>query len=323
MSKILKILGSIVVVLILLGFGGFLWARGKANALLGRTIEVHVVDFPVPFPLDPEEIAELGLTPEQADSAALARALERGEHLVSSRFACSECHGEDFGGGVMVDDPMMATILGPNITGGAGGLVADYTPADWDRIVRHSVMPDGRPSIMPSQEFAQMSDQELSDIIVVIRSAPSVDAEVPAPQFGPIGTVLVATGGLPLSADLIGDHQVSHDVFPPMAEASVEFGAHLASVCTGCHGADLSGGKVPGGDPSWPAAANLTPVTGGFGDWSYEQFVTVMQQGVRPDGTTLVEPMVAVVNFAANMTDTEMEALWAYLRSIPAKVAEH
>lgn len=319
--KILKILGLLVVVLVLLGAGGFVWARGKADATLARSVEVHSVDFPVPFPLDPAEIEAEGLTPEEADSAALARALERGRHLVASRFSCTECHGQDFGGGVMIDDPMIGRLFGPNITSGPGGRVTGYTPADWDRIVRHGVLPDGTLAAMPSQDFQGMSDQELSDIVAVIRSAPSVDAEIEGPKLGPLGTVLIATGQIVLGYDAIADHGRMHESMPPAAEASAEFGAHLATVCIGCHLDDLSGGKVPGGDPSWPAASNLTPA-GALGEWSYEQFVTAMREGVRPDGRALVTPMDAVIGYTSNMTETEIQALWAYLRSIPAKPTE-
>lgn len=318
----LKILGTLLATLVLLGAGGFVWARGKSNEILDRRLDVHRVDFPVPFPLDPAEIERAGYTPAQSDSAALARAMERGRHLVDSRFACTECHGEDFGGGVMVDDPMIGTLLGPNITSGAGGRVVSYTPSDWDRIVRHGLLPDGRPGAMPAQDFQGMSDQELSDIVVLIRSAPPVDAEVEAPTLGPLGTVLMATGQIVLAYDEITDHERGHATLPPVTEASAEFGAHLATVCTGCHKADLSGGKVGGGDPSWPAAANLTPVAGAFGDWTYQQFVTAMTEGTRPDGRALVAPMDAVVGYTSNMTETERQALWAYLRSIPAQATE-
>ena len=37
---------------------------------------------------------------------------------------------------------------------------------------------------------------------------------------------------------------------------------HGRYVAQGCHDAQLSGGKVPGAPPSWPAAANLTPGEG-------------------------------------------------------------
>ena len=36
----------------------------------------------------------------------------------------------------------------------------------------------------------------------------------------------------------------------------------LVAVCVGCHGAQLTGGKIPGAPPDWPAAADLTPGDG-------------------------------------------------------------
>lgn len=318
MKQVLKIVVSFVLVVVLLGTGGFVWAKEKSAAVFGRTIETHTSDFPVPFPLDSAEIAAGTLTPEEAATRALEAAVERGRHLVESRYSCTECHGQDFGGGVMVDDPLLGRLLGPNITAGRGGKTAQYTPADWDRIVRHGIRPDGKPAAMPSQDFAGMADRELSDIVAYIRSRPTVDAVVPPVALGPLGTVLVATGKLPLSADLIRDHASRHALVPPPAEATVEFGRHLAAVCAGCHQGDFTGGKVPGGDPSWPPAANLTPAADGLGGWSYEQFVGALREGRRLDGSALRAPMDMVAGYTRKMTDTELEALWMYLRSLPA-----
>jgi len=317
MKKVLKIVASIVLVLVLLGAGGYAWARAKATAKLSRHFDVHTVDFPVPFPLDSAEIAADSLTPERASALALERAVERGRHLVESRYVCTECHGKDFGGGTMVDDPMIGRLLGPNITAGAGGMTAAYTAADWDRIVRHGIRPDRTGAAMPSEDFQRMSDRELSDVIAFIRSMPTVDATVPPVALGPLGTVLLAAGQMHLSADVIEAHDMPRAAFPPAAEPSVEYGRHIANVCMGCHGANLTGGKIPGGDPSWPAASDLTPLPEGLGGWTYEQFVTAMTEGRRPDGTALLIPMATVTAYTKNMTATEREALWACLRSLP------
>lgn len=321
MKLVLKFFASLVLVVALLGTAGYAWAKGKSAAILSRTIVSHTADFPVPFPLDSAEVVEKALTPEQADALALERAVDRGRHLVESRYTCTECHGKDFGGGVMVDDPLIGRLLGPNITSGRGGKTAAYTVADWDRIVRHGIRPDGTPGAMPSGDFQGMSDRELSDVIAFIRSVPPLDREIPPVSLGPLGTVLVATGKIPLSVDLIADHTARHPAIPPAEEATVEFGRHLANVCTGCHGQDLTGGKVPGGDPSWPPAANLTPLGDGLGVWSYEQFVASMREARRPDGTGLRAPMDGVTAYTQRMTETEMEALWMYLRSLPPTAA--
>ena len=315
-KTLLKITGALALVVVLAGAAVYARASAAADALLSRTVETHTVEIPVPYPLDAAEVAERGLSDEEAQQLAMERAVDRGRHLVESRYACTTCHGEDFGGGVMVDAFPMGTFLGPNLTSGAGGVTAGYTMADWDRIVRHGVRPDGTPAVMPSVDFFSMTDQELSDIVAYIGSLPPVDAEVPGRVLGPLGKVLLWRGDIVLSADL-ADHQAAHVEVPPAADVSAEFGAHLAAVCAGCHGQDFSGSVIPGGDPSWPPAADLRPSPEGLGEWTYAQFVTAMREGVRPDGVPLRVPMTDVLPYARKMTDTELEALWTYLRSLP------
>ena len=263
MRVVLKVVAAACVVAVLAGIGFFWWASSESNRMLSQTFQAHSVTFPVPFPLGTDGIAE-GLTAQEGLQLEMDRALERGRHLVEARYGCAECHGTDFGGGVMVDDPAIGTILGPNLTSGAGSRTVGYRNADWDRIVRHGLLQDGRPAAMPSQDFQLMSDRELSDIIVYLQAQPPVDNEVPPVSWGPLGKVLMATGKLPLSADLIGSHDAPHTAYPPEADVTVEFGAHLAGICTGCHRADLSGGPIAGGDPSWVPARNLTPHADGL-----------------------------------------------------------
>ena len=318
MKRILKVFGAALLLLAVCGGGLLLWASAGSARALSRTVDTHHVAFPIPLPIPAEEVERLGLSEAEAEDLARERALERGRHLVSARYACAECHGEDFGGGVMVDAPIMGRLLGPNLTTGAGSRTMAYTAADWDRMVRHGVRPDGRPTGMPSEDFQLMSDQELSDIVTYIRSLPPVDNVVPPVTLGPLGKVLVATGRLHLSADRIATHDQPHSAAPPVSEVSVEYGRHLTGVCTGCHGGDLAGGPIAGGDPNWAPARNLTPHATGLADWTYPQFVTAMRDGMRPDGTPLLPPMTSVVPYAQRMTDVEMEAIWVYLRSVPA-----
>ena len=98
----------------------------------------------------------------------------------------------------------------------------------------------------------------------------------------------------------------------------MEFGEHLAGICTGCHRENLAGGPIAAGDPSWAPARNLTPHSDGLAGWIYEQFIAAMRDGIRPDGTELLMPMSLMLPYARRMTDVEMEALWTYLQSVPA-----
>jgi mono/diheme cytochrome c family protein len=164
-----------------------------------------------------------------------------------------------------------------------------------------------------------MSDRELSDIAMLVQSEAPVDSSVPRAALGPLGKVLLATGKLVLSADLIAAHgDAPHAVNPPESAATIEFGRHLAATCMGCHGQDLAGGPIVGGDPAWPPAANLTPHLAGLGGWTSAQFARAIREGKRPDGAALRLPMSEVVPYAAKMSDVEVEALWMYLRSLPA-----
>lgn len=317
MKKLFKVLALLVVLLVLAAIGVYTWASLTTSRLRAQTFEIHDEAFPIPFPLDPAEVAAAGLTEDQARQLALTRAVERGKHLVKARYACIACHGENFGGGVMVDAFPIGRLLAPNLTLGAGGRTAGYTPQNWDRIVRHGVLTDGHPAVMPSEDFRRMSDQELSDIVAYIRTLPAVDNSVPAPTFGPLGKILIATGQMTFSASLIDDHDAPHLSHPPAAD-SPEFGKHLAAVCVGCHGPDFSGGPIPGGDPSWPQASNLTPDATGLKGWTYDQFVAALAKSLRPDGTALRNPMTLMAPYGQRMTDAERQALWSFLQSLPA-----
>jgi cytochrome c553 len=319
MRVFLRVVLLVVVGLVFVVGAALAWSSSAASRTMARTVDTHQVDFPIPFPLEPAEVEELGLSPEEAERLALERAIERGRHLAEARYGCGECHGENMGGGTMIDAFPIGTILGPNLTLGEGGPTRDYTPADWDRIVRHGVRRDGRMALMPSEDFVRMSDQELSDLVAYIRSFPPVDATVPEPRLGPLGRFLVARGEIVLSADLLASHDEPHATFPPPTEVTVAFGAHLGAVCTGCHAMELSGGRIAGGDPSWPPAANLTPHEEGLAGWDYGDFVRAMREGVRPDGGELRDPMRWVMPAANNMTEVEMEALWLYLTTLEAR----
>ena len=324
--------GALLGVVVLAAGGGYVWASSAAETKLAETFEVHRVDFPIPFPLTEAELDSLrreravtsgGAADPLAgvDLAALAheRAVARGKHLTEAVYACMECHGEDFGGGVMVDDAAtIGRLLGPNLTTGTGSRTVNYTAADWDRIVRHGVKPNNTGTPMPSKDFFAMSDRELSDLVSYIGSLPPVDKEVPPVALGPVGKMLVATGQFELSATVHPTkHNITHAPSPPPALPNANFGKHLAQTCIGCHGPELAGGKIIGGPPDWPPAANLTPT--GLAGWTFEDFRRMLLEGKSKDGRALLPPMSNMPRFGKNMTDVEMQALWAYISTLPPK----
>jgi mono/diheme cytochrome c family protein len=218
------------------------------------------------------------------------------------------------GGKVLIDQTLVGYWAAPNLTSGAGSVTRDFTAADWDRAIRHGVRHTGQSSSMPSIEFVNLSDHELSDIVAYVQSRPAVDRAMKPVGIGPLFSYVVAFNADILLAFTI-DHNKPHPVEPPVEAASVELGQHIAQVCKGCHGANLSGGKTAG-DPNMPIVANITPHETGLKDWTEADFIRALREGKRKDGTEILPQMPWKAY--GQMSDIELKALWAYLQTVPA-----
>jgi mono/diheme cytochrome c family protein len=325
MKKFLKVLGWSLAAIGAVAIIGYVLAAWVMSSRYARQWAAHEVSFPIPIPLTESEIATLRdewltagapasdpLAGLDLGTIALERAVARGGQLIRSRLGCAACHGPDFGGHVLIDDPVVGRWIAPNITTGKGSVTIGYTAADWDRAVRHGLRRGGLTSTMPSIDFVNLTDQELSDIVAYIRSHPPVDRNLDKVEFGPALNVMLALGKVDLLAFDV-DHQASHALQPPVAAPTEEFGAHLVQACRGCHGGTLSGGKIPG-DPGMPIVANLTPDATGLKNWTEEDFVRALREGRRPDGSAISDYMPWEAY--ASMSDTEIRAIWAYLRTL-------
>ena len=242
------------------------------------------------------------------DSAAIAE----GKRLATIK-GCTDCHGESLRGRVMIDDPALGRLAAPNLT--LGGRGKELQDLDWERAVRHGVRRDGSPLfIMPANEFTTMSDEDVSRIVAYARSVAPVSTTMPASRAGPVLRALHVAGQLDMRPAAEIDHAARH-LATIKAEATPEFGKYLAAGCTGCHGPGFGGGKVPGAPPDWKPAANITP--GGIGHYSEDDFTRVLRTGMRPSGTPVDTLMPW--KMTRHMTDTEISALYRYLRTVPAK----
>jgi mono/diheme cytochrome c family protein len=242
-----------------------------------------------------------------------ADALARGRYLFLSR-GCADCHGANGAGHEFVNDGKGMRIAGPNISPGPGSVVGAYRPEDWERTIRHGVKPDGRPVfIMPSEDYNRLTDIDVAALVGYVRSmAPASGGaavmELPVPV-----KVLYGFGAIKDAAEKI-DHSLPPSK-PVVAAVSIEHGAYVANMCIGCHGPTLSGGKIPGGPPDWPVAANLTPGEGSvmprYPDAT--QFIAMLRSGKRPDGSA-----IAVMPFGTlrELNDTDAQALYAYLKTV-------
>ncbi len=247
--------------------------------------------------------------------------IERGRYLYSTR-GCAECHGANGAGKTVVRDGGMF-VVSPNITGGANSATARYQVVDWVRTVRHGVKPNGNPvMIMPSEGYSRLTDEDMASLVAYVQQLKPVPGQralisVPVPV-----KVLYAFGVIKDASEKI-DHSLPPPV--PVADAvTPEHGAYVANTCIGCHGAHLSGGKIPGGPPTWPAASNLTPGKGSamLRYPTPELFMAMLRGGHRPDGTAISR----VMPFASlsQMNDTDVRALHAYLKTVaPRDAGQH
>jgi mono/diheme cytochrome c family protein len=173
---------------------------------------------------------------------------------------------------------------------------------------------------MPSGFYKILTPSDLDSIVIYLRSLPPVNSKVPGPVY---------------------KVQVPHQVFPgaeqAMAEADLDDkmkrGFYLVTIahCMECHtpfgppgtGVDFKnslgkGGREFPGPWGVSTARNITSSkTAGIGDWSDADIKRAITQGVRKDGAKLKPPMG--YPFYAKMTDRDLDAMVAYLRTVPAK----
>jgi mono/diheme cytochrome c family protein len=242
-----------------------------------------------------------------------AASIERGRYLFATR-GCTDCHAGNGGGRAFIDDGGLYAKA-PNITPGPGNVVASYRAQDWVRTIRHGVKPDGRPLfIMPSEDYNRLTDGDLGALVAYVKQLPPVAGEGLVAKIPPLVKTLYAAGVIRDAAEKI-DHRL-----PPTAsvgeDGSAAHGAYVANGCIGCHGAHLSGGRIPGAPPAWPPAANLTPGEGSAMARyaSVDQFVAMLRSGKRPDGSAVS----GVMPFGSlrELNDTEAKALYAHLKRL-------
>lgn len=287
----MRFLGWALLALVVLGLVAVAAAQWLAQRKLNRSIDLNVA--PVAF---------------VTDEASLAR----GKYLFQSR-GCSECHGSNGAGRLFINDPGGLRVWSANITSGPNSAVAKYTEVDWVRTIRHGVKPDKRPIlIMPSEDYNRFTDADVAAIVAYVRSLPPVPGETGRIEMPLIVKALYA-------ADLIPDapQRINHALPPAQAVAegpTPEHGAYVANMCKGCHGDALHGGKIPGSPPDWPPAADLTAGALYARYDSVDKFKAMFRSGKRPTGEAIqVMPFPTL----GAMNDTDVEALYVFLKTLP------
>ena len=259
----------------------------------------------------------------QADDALI----KRGEYLVNGPAACSNCHGTrnpdfsiqpgmEFAGGFHIVDPAF-DVYAANITSDKETGIGDWTDDQIVKVIREGVDPKGDIIFppMPVPTYNNMSDDDVKAIVAYMRTVAPVKNEVPEPHWN-----------------------IPQQAMPPAKGAAapdpsdkVAYGGYIVTAiahCFECHtpmgpqGPDMS--KMGAGGFEITLAPDMTVMTPnitsdpdtGIGKWTDDDIKKALTEGVTPTGGHLSPPMPFL--FFKNMTPQDVDAVVAYLRTVPA-----
>jgi mono/diheme cytochrome c family protein len=250
---------------------------------------------------------------------------KRGEYLVNTIMTCGNCHspkgpqgdiaGKHFSGGLSWDEPPFK-VTAPNITQDKETGIGSWTDAQIKTALRTGKRPNGvqLAMVMPTDFYEIISERDMNAIVAYLRTLKPISNKVPDPIY---------------------KMQQIHHAFPgtdkPFTEAmmndKVKKGFYLVMIghCMECHtpfgkaGLDLNrigaGGREFPGPWGVSTSRNITPK--GIGSWSDADVKRAITTGVSKDGSKLKPPMG--FHYYSGMTDGDLDAVVAYLRTIPAK----
>lgn len=258
-------------------------------------------------------------------AAQTVGSVERGRYLVEGILACGNCHvprgpqgqpepGKGMSGGM--EFPALKAVAS-NITPDPETGIGKWTDAQLGKAIREGLRPDG--SVlgppMPSEFYRHLSDEDLAHVIAYLRAQPAVRNVVAKSQY----TVpLPPNYGPPLGR-----------VAGPAPTDRIAYGKYLAEVghCMECHtprgqkGELLqsswgAGGQVFQGPWGASVSRNLTPHESGLKNWTDTEIANAIRSGRDRQGHPYKPPM-AFAKYR-NVSDEDMAALVAYLRTMPA-----
>ena len=289
------------------------WMKWTAGSALALGVLVAATAATGLYLAEQKRNRYIDIKPRPVAYTTEAQTIERGRYLFTSR-GCTDCHGAQGTGREFVNDGKGTRLAGPNIT--PAGEVARDQPEDWNSAIRHGVKPNGRPLlVMPSEDYNRLTNDDLNALVSYVRQLPAKEGTPAAIELPRPAWVLYGLGVIPDAASRIDHHQAPSRPVP--AGVTVANGQYVANMCIGCHGASLAGGKIPGGPPDWPAAADIRPGKDGVMARypTVESFVAMLRNGKRPDGTPI---QVMPFESLGQLSDVDARALYAYLQALPA-----
>jgi len=262
--------------------------------------------------------------------------LARGEYLVEGIVGCGNCHngrdangelipGREFAGNFVIEEPIF-TAYAPNISPDVETGIGAWTDEEIERAIRSGINRDGRmmgpPMAFYPPFYPNISSEDMDAIIAYLRSVPAVRNQVPAYE---LRMELPPSWGPPIVEPVLA---------PPRSD-QVAYGEYLAQIghCTQCHtplvngvedftktGAGMNIYPRPFGYEWSAVSANITSdPTVGIGAWTDDEIKRAIVYGISRDGRQLL-PFMGF-SFYERISDEDLNAIVAYLRSLPPAVA--
>jgi alcohol dehydrogenase (quinone), cytochrome c subunit len=270
-------------------------------------------------------------------SSPVSPTLSDGEYL--ARVAdCVACHsipgGKAFAGGLKMGTPLGA-IYSTNITPDPETGIGSYSLADFERAVRLGIAKDGRHlyPAMPYPSYSKLSD---GDVAVLYRffmkqvspvHQTNIKSEIPA---------LLSFRG-PLAIWNYFYAPTSRYVANSRHDAAWNRGAYLVQGpghCGACHtprglgvqekALDDRGSRYLAGAQldAWYAPSLRGDMRTGLGAWAKEDIVAFLKQGHNRIGTAFGSMTEAINNSTSYLSDSDINAIATYLKSLPATSAQ-
>jgi mono/diheme cytochrome c family protein len=265
-----------------------------------------------------------------ANTASAQTPVERGKYLVNTIMTCQNCHtpkGErgapiyerDLSSGLSWDEPPFK-VTASNITQDKETGIGSWTDEQIKTALRKGQRPNGvhLAAVMPYDFYEILTDRDLNAIVTYLRTVKPVKQTVPDPIY-----------------KIALPRHIVQGAEKPFTEADmndkVKKGFYLATIghCFECHTPMGAKGrefetKYGAGGFDFPGpwgkstSRNITShKEKGIGAWTDAEIKRAITDGVSRDGSRLKPPMG--FEFYKNMTNDDLDAVVAYLRTVPAK----
>ena len=255
--------------------------------------------------------------------------VERGSYLVNTIMTCGNCHspkgppdvvaGKDFSGGLRFNEPAF-DVTASNITPDKDTGIGNWSDADIKKLLIEGVAPNGVPIAvaMPTGFYGILLPGDLDAIVRYLHQITPVKNKVPDPIY----KIAVKRQIFPGAENPIN---------PGDLNDTTKRGFYLATIghCMECHtplvnGAQDFANALGKGGREFPGpwgvsvSRNITSSkANGIGGWTDADIKRAITAGIDKDGNKLKPPMG--YGYYAHMTDTDLDAVIAWVRTLPPK----